>query len=58
MNKGWHQIAKEWDGGKQVISESITLDEKGDFRSLDAMAQEVVNTCILCNTVPTHALWC
>ncbi|MDH2396979.1 phage major capsid protein, P2 family [Providencia rettgeri] len=46
VNKGWHQIAKEWDGGKQVISESITLDEKGDFRSLDAMAQEVVNTCI------------
>ncbi len=28
VNKGWHQIAKEWDGGKQVISESITLMKK------------------------------
>lgn len=46
VNVGWHKIAKDWDGGKQVITEAVTLDDKGDFRSLDAMAQEIVNTCI------------
>lgn len=46
VNIGWHEIAKKWKGGQQVITEEVTLDDKGDFRSLDAMAQEVVNTCI------------
>lgn len=46
VNIGWHKIAKNWDDGKQVITEPVTLDDKGDFRSLDAMAQEIVNTCI------------
>lgn len=46
VNVGWHEIAKDWDDGKQVITEAVTLDDKGDFRSLDAMAQEIVNTCI------------
>lgn len=46
VNIGWHQIAKDWEGGKQVITTPVTLDDKGDFRSLDAMAQDIVNTCI------------
>lgn len=46
VNIGWHAIAKKWDGGKQVITTPITLDEKGDFKSLDAMAQDIVNSCI------------
>ncbi len=46
VNKGWHQIAKEWEGGKQIITTPVVLDDKGDYRSLDAMAQDIVNTCI------------
>ena len=46
VNIGWHAIAKKWNGGKQVITTPIILDEKGDFKSLDAMAQDIVNNCI------------
>ncbi|WIF70687.1 phage major capsid protein, P2 family [Proteus vulgaris] len=46
VNIGWHAIAKKWDGGKQVITTPVTLDDKGDFRSLDAMASDLINTCI------------
>lgn len=46
VNKGWHQIAKEWDGGKQVLTDAITLDDNGDYRSLDAMASDLINSCI------------
>jgi P2 family phage major capsid protein len=46
VNKGWHQIAKEWNDGKQVITTPVTLDEHGDLKSLDAMASDLINTCI------------
>ncbi|MDM3632682.1 phage major capsid protein, P2 family [Proteus mirabilis] len=46
VNKGWHQIAKEWKGGSQVLTDAISLDDNGDYRSLDAMASDLINTCI------------
>ncbi len=46
VNIGWHEIAKQWNGGSQVIMEPAVLGENGDYRSLDAMAQDIVNTCI------------
>ncbi|CBJ80140.1 phage major capsid protein, P2 family [Xenorhabdus bovienii] len=46
VNKGWHQIAKEWNGGKQVITTPVTLDQHGDHKSLDSMASDLINTCI------------
>ena len=46
VNKGWHQIAKEWNKGSQVLTDPITLDDNGDYRSLDAMASDLINTCI------------
>ncbi|MCW2257862.1 P2 family phage major capsid protein [Providencia alcalifaciens] len=46
VNIGWHALAKQWQGGKQVITTPVVLDEKGDFKSLDAMASDIVNTCI------------
>ncbi|BBG59479.1 phage major capsid protein, P2 family [Providencia sp. 1709051003] len=46
VNIGWHQIAKNWDDGKQVITDPVKLDDKGDYRSLDAMASDLINTCI------------
>lgn len=46
VNIGWHQIAKEWDDGAQVITKPVTLDDDGTFKSLDAMASDIINTCI------------
>ncbi|HGJ5866411.1 phage major capsid protein, P2 family [Arsenophonus nasoniae] len=46
VNIGWHQIAKDWNRGKQVITKPVILDDKGDFRSLDAMASDLINTSI------------
>ncbi|MDE9556219.1 phage major capsid protein, P2 family [Xenorhabdus bovienii] len=46
VNIGWHQIAKDWEKGKQVITTPITLDEHGDHKSLDSMASDLINTCI------------
>jgi hypothetical protein len=37
---------KEWDSGKQIITDAVTLDDKGDYRSLDAMASDLINTKI------------
>lgn len=43
VNKGWHALMKEWESGKQVITDAVTLDDKGDYRSLDAMASDLIN---------------
>lgn len=48
VNKGWHQIVKEWDDGKQIITDEVVLDGdgKGDYVSLDAMASDLINAKI------------
>lgn len=48
VNKGWHQIVKEWDGGKQIVTDAVVLDGdgKGDYVSLDAMASDLINAKI------------
>ncbi|NDL64825.1 phage major capsid protein, P2 family [Enterobacteriales bacterium SAP-6] len=46
VNKGWHQIAKEFNGGAQIISTAVTLGAGGDYVSLDAMAADLINTKI------------
>lgn len=46
VNVGWHERMKGFDGGKQIITEALTLDDKGDYRSLDAMASDLINTKI------------
>jgi P2 family phage major capsid protein len=46
VNKGWHKIAKEFNGGAQVITTAVTLGTGGDYVSLDAMAADLINTKI------------
>lgn len=46
VNIGWHQIAKDFSGGKQIITDAVTLGEGGDYVSLDAMASDLINTSI------------
>ena len=43
VNKGWHQIAKEWNGGAQVLTTPVTLGVGGTYATLDAMASDLVN---------------
>ncbi len=48
VNKGWHQIVKEWKDGQQIITDAVVLDGdgKGDYVSLDAMASDLINAKI------------
>ena len=52
VNKGWHQIAREWNDGSQIIKakagEKIYFDPdgKGDYKTLDEMASDLINTTI------------
>ncbi|QCT18492.1 phage major capsid protein, P2 family [Jejubacter calystegiae] len=48
VNKGWHQIVKEWKEGQQIITDPVVLDGdgKGDYVSLDAMASDLINSKI------------
>lgn len=43
VNMGWHALMKKWEEGKQIITDPVTLDDKGDYRSLDAMASDLIN---------------
>lgn len=43
VNIGWHERMKGFEGGKQIITDAVTLDDKGDYRSLDAMASDLIN---------------
>lgn len=47
VNIGWHQIVKNWKEGQQIITDAVTLDENnGDYKSLDAMVSDLINTKI------------
>ncbi|MGU5680582.1 phage major capsid protein, P2 family [Aeromonas allosaccharophila] len=52
VNKGWHQLAREWNGGSQIIKAEegkkiyFDPDGKGDYKTLDEMASDLINTTI------------
>ncbi|MFJ5341803.1 P2 family phage major capsid protein, partial [Pectobacterium sp. CHL-2024] len=47
VNIGWHQLIKNSTDYKgQIITDAVTLDENGDYRSLDAMASDLINSKI------------
>lgn len=53
VNKGWHQLAKEYNSGSQIIIPTgaathlyFDPDGKGDYNTLDAMASDIINTVI------------
>ncbi|EOG5521091.1 phage major capsid protein, P2 family [Cronobacter turicensis] len=46
VNIGWHERMKSYEDGKQIITDAVTLDDKGDYHSLDAMASDLINTKI------------
>lgn len=46
VNLGWHKLMLDYKDGKQVITDSVALDEAGDYASLDAMASDLINAKI------------
>ncbi len=46
VNIGWHKLALNFDAGKQVITDAVTLGAGGDYASLDAMAADLINSKI------------
>jgi P2 family phage major capsid protein len=52
VNKGWHQLAREWEGGRQIVKAGagkkihFDPDGKGDYKTLDEMASDLINTTI------------
>jgi P2 family phage major capsid protein len=46
VNIGWHARMKTFNDGFQIMDTPITLDDKGDYRSLDAMASDLINAKI------------
>lgn len=52
VNKGWHQLAREWKDGSQIIKAAegkklyFDPDGKGDYKTLDEMASDLINTTI------------
>ncbi|WP_350313290.1 phage major capsid protein, P2 family [Dickeya fangzhongdai] len=46
VNIGWHQRMKDFKDGQQIITDRVVLDENGDYKSLDAMASDLINAKI------------
>lgn len=46
INIGWHELAKQFNNGSQVITEPKTIGDGGDFKNIDALAQHLIDTRI------------
>ncbi len=46
VNIGWHEIARAFKDGQQIMTDPVTLDQAGDYKSLDAMASDLINAKI------------
>ena len=46
VNVGWHERMKTLLGGNQIMTDAVVLDEAGDYKSLDAMASDLINAKI------------
>ncbi|WP_421242947.1 phage major capsid protein, P2 family [Aeromonas enteropelogenes] len=52
VNKGWQQLAREWNDGSQIIAADegdklyFDPDGAGDYATLDEMASDLINTTI------------
>lgn len=46
VNIGWHEIVRKYKEGYQIMSDPVTLDQNGDYKSLDAMASDLINAKI------------
>ncbi|EMN7476495.1 P2 family phage major capsid protein [Salmonella enterica] len=43
INTGWHETARKYNGGSQIITDNFTLGAGGDFSNIDELAQHVIN---------------
>ncbi|WP_340574968.1 P2 family phage major capsid protein [Escherichia coli] len=40
---GWHEVARKASGGKQIISDKVTVGTGGEFSCVDALVQHLIN---------------
>lgn len=45
VNIGWHEIVRKI-AKSQIMTDAVTLDQGGDYKSLDAMASDLINAKI------------
>ncbi|EKO2682828.1 P2 family phage major capsid protein [Salmonella enterica] len=43
INTGWHETARKYNSGSQIITDNFTLGAGGDFSNIDELAQHVIN---------------
>ncbi|WP_343710930.1 P2 family phage major capsid protein [Kosakonia radicincitans] len=46
VNIGWHALAKDYQKGKQIISEPLTLGETGKWKNIDLLANYLITRVI------------
>ncbi|WP_432700049.1 P2 family phage major capsid protein [Kluyvera cryocrescens] len=46
VNIGWHALAKTHQGGKQILSEPVTLGESGKWKNIDLLANHLITELI------------
>ncbi|EAQ1118175.1 P2 family phage major capsid protein [Salmonella enterica subsp. enterica] len=46
VNIGWHALASDFSGGKQVISKPLKIGESGDWKNIDALANHLITEII------------
>jgi len=46
VNMGWHARMATFKNGYQIMTDKVSLDESGDYKSLDAMASDLINAKI------------
>lgn len=46
VNIGWHALAKDYQKGKQIISEPLTLGETGKWKNIDLLANHLITHVI------------
>ncbi|MCP2230158.1 phage major capsid protein, P2 family [Erwinia aphidicola] len=46
VNIGWHKRMEDFEDGKQILTDAVTLGEGGDYASLDAMASDLISSKI------------
>lgn len=46
VNIGWHALAKEFAGGKQIMSDSVTLGDTGQWKNIDLLANHLITNVI------------
>ncbi|PPY25673.1 major capsid protein [Cronobacter sakazakii] len=46
VNIGWHALAKEYEKGKQIMADPLTLGDTGEWKNIDLLANHLITEMI------------